>query len=331
MSLSYLCKKCDYQTNKYPNIKKHLNIKKPCKKNLEAYNYSDDQLIIMSLLPLIDNKSIIDEKEIDYLKKSDIIYKNKDELFIKLENIEKNRLKDCIFCNTQFNKIIDLKKHVLIQCFFNELQKKIKNNEDNTKLFDNNLINSLNNSNIANIAEVINNNCTNNNNITNIYLEIKQPVPFDSNWDISKIDQIYKERLIFSNFMYTKLLEEILNNEINLNVIIDKNNDSGIVYKNDIDKYIQMKSKDIVDNTMEKLRKHLIEINDESKTTSILECLQISKQNIEFKHDNYKNNQNIQENVKNLISKIFEEKKDDALNISNSIKNRDLENIEKGF
>ena len=284
----------------------------------------------MSLLPLIDNKSIIDEKEIDYLKKSDIIYKNKDELFIKLENIEKNRLKDCIFCNTQFNKIIDLKKHVLIQCFYNELQKKIKNNEDNTKLFDNNLINSLNNSNIANIAEVINNNCTNNN-ITNIYLEIKQPVPFDSNWDISKIDQIYKERLIFSNFMYTKLLEEILNNEINLNVIIDKNNDSGIVYKNDIDKYIQMKSKDIVDNTMDKLRKHLIEINDESKTTSILECLQISKQNIELKHDTYKNNQNIQENVKNLISKIFEEKKDDALNISNAIKNRDLENIEKGF
>lgn len=131
--------------------------------------------------------------------------------------------------------------------------------------------------------------------------------------------------------MYTKLLEEILNNEINLNVIIDKNNDSGIVYKNDIDKYIQMKSKDIVDNTMDKLRKHLIEINDESKTTSILECLQISKQNIELKHDTYKNNQNIQENVKNLISKIFEEKKDDALNISNAIKNRDLENIEKGF
>jgi len=92
-----------------------------------------------------------------------------------------------------------------------------------------------------------------------------------------------------------------------------------------------MKSKDIVDNTMDKLRKHLIEINDESKTTSILECLQISKQNIELKHDTYKNNQNIQENVKNLISKIFEEKKDDALNISNAIKNRNLENIEKGF
>ena len=131
--------------------------------------------------------------------------------------------------------------------------------------------------------------------------------------------------------MYTKLLEEILNNEINLNVIIDKNNDSGIVYKNDIDKYIKMKCKDIVDNTMEKLKKHLMEINDESQTTSILECLELSKQSIELKHETYKNNQKIQENVKNLISKIFEDKKDDAVNISNVIKNKDLENIEKGF
>ena len=324
MSLYYSCKRCDYQTNKYPHMRKHLNIKKQCNKTVEAYKYSDDQLIIISLLPLLD------EKEIDYLKKSDIIYKNKDKLFIKLEYIEKNKLKNCTFCNKKFNKIIDLKKHILIQCFYNELQKEIKNSE---KQPSNNLINSLNTvNNITNSTEFINNNCNNTTNITNhIYFEIKQPVPFDSQWDISKIDQIYKERLIFSNFMYTKLLEEILNNEINLNVIIDKNNDSGIVYKNDIDKYIKMKCKDIVDNTMEKLKKHLMEINDASQTTSILECLEISKQSIELKHETYKNNQKIQENVKNLISKIFEDKKDDAVNISNVIKNKDLENIEKGF
>ena len=92
-----------------------------------------------------------------------------------------------------------------------------------------------------------------------------------------------------------------------------------------------MKCKDIVDNTMEKLKKHLMEINDASQTTSILECLELSKQSIELKHETYKNNQKIQENVKNLISKIFEDKKDDAVNISNVIKNKDLENIEKGF
>jgi hypothetical protein len=334
MTNNYLCKKCLFKTNHFNDLRRHLNKKKPCEKRLESYNYSDDQLIILSLIPC--NESNID---IDHLKNSNIIFKNKDKLFSAIDFIEKNKLKKCVYCSSEFNKISDLRKHVLTNCFYNELLDEInlKQKEDNN-LLSNNLTNSLNtvstinnnNNNIANSAETINNNCTNNN-ITNIYFEIKQPVPFDGEWDISKIDQIYKERIIFSNFMYTKLLEEILNNEINLNVIIDKNNDSGIVYKNDIDKYIQMKSKDIVDNTMEKLKKHLIEINDASQSTSILECLKISKHNIELKHDTYKNNQKIQENVKNLISKIFEEKKDDALNISNAIQTRDLENIEQGF
>ena len=332
MTSNYLCKKCLFKTNHFNDLRRHLNKKKPCEKRLESYNYSDDQLIILSLLPCNENNI-----NVDHLKNSNIIFKNKDKLFSTIDFIEKNKLKKCVYCSGEFNKISDLRKHVLTNCFYNELLDEINLNQKE-KLLNNNLTNSLNTvnntNNIANSAEVINNNFTNNctnNNITNIYFEIKQPVPFDGEWDVSKIDQIYKERLIFSNFMYTKLLEEILNNEINLNVIIDKNNDSGIVYKNDIDKYIQMKSKDIVDNTMEKLKKHLIEINDESHTTSILECLKISKQNIEHKHNTYKNNQKVNENVKNLISKIFEEKKDDALNISNAIKTRDLENIEKGF
>jgi len=53
---------------------------------------------------------------------------------------------------------------------------------------------------------------------------------------------------MISQFMYTELLEEILKNDINLNVIIDKEKNSGMVYKNNIDKYIQMKLKDIISN-----------------------------------------------------------------------------------
>ena len=301
-------------------MQKHLIKKKQCCKKLEAYNYSEDQLLILSLLP--DDTNNINEQKIDYLKNSNIIYKNKDKLLSMIEYVDKNKLKKCTYCNEEFNKISDLRNHILVTCFYKEIDKETnKDDKSNKEIIingDNNLSNNHN--------HFITNNITN-----NIYIEIKNPVPFDEDWDISKITDDKKASLLISKIMYTGLLEEILKNEINLNIIIDKNNDLGMVYKNNIDQYIQMKSKDIVDNTMEKLRKHLIEINDESKTTSILECLQISKQNIEFKHDNYKNNQNIQENVKNLISKIFEEKKDDALNISNSIKNRDLENIEKGF
>jgi len=68
-----------------------------------------------------------------------------------------------------------------------------------------------------------------------------------------------------SQFMYTELLEEILKNNMNLNVIIDNENDSGIVYKNNIDKYIRMKLKDIVSNTMDKFNFHLNDINSSDK------------------------------------------------------------------
>ena len=49
--------------------------------------------------------------------------------------------------------------------------------------------------------------------------------------------------------MYTKLLEEILKNEINLNVIIEDETNSGLVYKNDDDKYVNMKIHDIIEKS----------------------------------------------------------------------------------
>ena len=113
--------------------------------------------------------------------------------------------------------------------------------------------------------------------------------------------------------MYTGLLEEILKNEINLNVIIDKNNDSGVVYKNDIDKYIKMKSNDIVDNTMKKLKKHLLDINKDCKEVCLTECLDFSKKIIENKHIDYENNININNSVKNCISNIFCKKKENII------------------
>ena len=70
--------------------------------------------------------------------------------------------------------------------------------------------------------------------------------------------------------MYTKLLEEILKNEINLNIIIDKNDNSGMVYKNDIDTYIKMKIKDIIDKTMEKLKNHLLNFIDDANSDKLI-------------------------------------------------------------
>jgi len=322
MSTSYKCKKCLFTDNKFCNMKRHLTKKNSCSKQLEAYRYSEDQLLILSLLPESE-KNI----NLDHLKKSDIIHKNKNLLFDKLNSIDKNKSKKCLFCEEEFQKIYDLKKHLLVNCFINEINKKEETIIDSSiKL---NLENSQNNAEQSHNASSLNthslntshshNTNNNSNNVTNIYFEIKSPTPFDNDWDLSQIDKMKSEHIMFSNFMYSKLLQEILNSEINLNVIIDKGDDSGIVYKNDIDKYIQMKSKDIVDNTMEKLKKHLLDINLKSKDDIEEDCIKLSKRIIEHKHNHYKNNEYIKNNVMDIISKIFNDKKDDAVNLSNKV------------
>ena len=309
MATNYICKKCSFTSENYYTMQKHLNKKKQCLKNLESYNYSDDQLLVLSLLP-VDNNI---EKNIEYLKNSNIIYKNKDKLLSTIEYINKNKIKKCMTCNIEFNKINDLKYHYITSCFYNELTK--QHNQNN--------IISMQNSQLSINSNNITNNITN-----NIYIEINNPIPFDEDWDISKIADDKKTSLLISKIMYTGLLEEILKNEINLNVIIDKNNESGLVYKNDIDQYIQMKSKDIVDNTMNKLHKHLLEINSNNNVSCLEECLKESKKIIIQKYNDYEKNCTTQKIVHDFISNMYENKKENAIKLSKNINN----NIQKeGF
>lgn len=326
---SYICKKCSFRTTHYNDLFRHLNKKKTCLKNLDSYNYSDDQILILTLLPYYEGIHTVNEKDIDYLKDSDILSSNSKELFEIINNIEKNKLKKCNYCNEEFTKINDYKKHIILTCFYKELKKRNKKDDINKPNL--NSINGNNNTN-NNLSTINNNQCTTNiNNITNIYFELKNPIPFDEEWDISMIDKKIQSSFLISKFMYTGLLEEILKNEINLNVIIDKNNNSGIVYKNDIDKYIKMKTNDIVDNTMIKLKKHLLDINKNCKELCLDECLDYSRKIIEKKNIDYQNNININNSVKDCISNIFEKKKQDAIKISNNIKNTEEYELNKGF
>jgi len=284
----YSCKKCMFNANNFNDIKRHFYKKKECKRNIYSMSNSNDYLFILSLLQDNDNNNIIKEK-LDYLNNSNnIIYKNKDKLFQDIFNIEKNKNKKCIYCNKEFNKILDLKEHILMNCFYDQIKKE---NIDNS--FD-----------------------------KNIYLEKKSPIPFDNDWDLSKIDIYVKKNLVCYNFMYSKLLEEILKNEINLNVIINKNTNTYIVYKNNIDQYIQMNLNDIIDNIMYKLKKHLLEINNTLKGDILIECIEISRNIIEKKYNSYKNNKIIQNSVKEIILKIYED-----INFDNEI----MKNIHKGF
>ena len=300
MNRNYSCKICDeYCSNHVSQISKHLLKKKQCMSSIKSFNYSNDQLIILSLIPNKDIDNInIKINNID--KNNNIISKNKLELLDNIKLIDRQKLKKCTLCNNQFSKISELKEHLLIECFYKS-KKEVSNNIQIS------IIDSNNNS-----------NNTINNITNNIYLNIKNPVPFDENWNISNIDN--KDKIIFSKIMYTNLLTEILKNEINLNVIIDKDNDSGIVYKNDIDKYIKMKSEDIIDKTMLKLKEHLLSINNDSCDYYLKDFLSMSKKVIEKKYDDYiENNDNLKDNVSNIIKNIYNIKKDNALEISKTV------------
>jgi len=328
MTISYKCNRCgDFESNLYGDMKKHLTRKNCCIKNGRYAFLSDDQMLCLSILPYHNNKHILEENEIDKLKNSNIIYKNKNELFTELKNIETHKIKYCKYCNQIFEFTTDLKKHIIISCFRHKFQNRNEDLFTKTNSFESSLnapINTLYNQNdIKTINNTTNNN---NNNNTNIYFDIKQEtlVPFDKEWDISKISLGDKSRFMISQFMYTELLEEILKNELNLNVIIDRDNESGMVYKNDIDKYIEMKVKDIISNTMDKLNIHLNDINKNEKN-ALKEIKTFSRQIINKKHNDYKNNEIIKEGVIKCMTNIYETKKEEASNMAKNM----VRNIEE--
>jgi len=331
MSINYKCHRCcKYETCFFNDMKKHYSRKYLCCSSQSSILYSSDQILCLSLIPFNENIHKIDLSEVEHLKKSNIIDRNKKELFEELKNIEKNNIKICKYCNKDFYLITELKKHFIIDCFYNHIKniedyeksKKLNNIDVNSQcnnVYNNPDINTLNNT---------TNNTTNNNNNINIIIDPTKtkntPIPFDDEWDISKISKGDKTSLIVSQFMYTELLEEILKNDINLNVIIDKENDSGMVYKNNVDKYIQMKLKDIISNTMYKLNTHLNDIN-KNDTRSFHDIIKFSRQMINKKYNDFKNSDEIQKGVKKCMSTIYDNRKDNAIIMAKNIIDDDIE------
>jgi hypothetical protein len=324
MSEKYICRRCNYSTDRGSDIKRHIFKKISCIKNINSMKMSDDQIIVLSILPYNKN-NLIEEHEIEHLNNSDVIIKNKIEFFELINDIDKNRIKICKYCNLGYSNINDLKKHIILQCFYKDILKKKTDND-----IINNSHNSINYSNITgNNNNNINNNTNNNTNITNynIFLGGQSPIPpipFDDKWDISKINDTFTASILNSKYMYSQLLREILENEINLNVIIDKDSNSGLVYKNDIDKYIRMKSSDIVNNTMDKLKDQLLEINKKDQT-QYEEVIDFSRKMITKKHIDYNKDVMLNKNVNHLMSNIYNEKKDKATKIFTALLETDNE------
>ena len=307
----YMCIRCDsYECKNFIDIKKHCLRKNPCKKKSDVILLSDDQILVMSLLPYYNDIHNIELTDLEHLSKSKLLDKNKKDLFNEIDVIEKQKDKKCKYCNEEYSLISDLKKHVITKCFFNELSKNISNNSINNEIVNN--INS--NNSISNSYNTINSNNTTNN--YNIYLNI--PIPFEDDWDITKIPQSEKQAIMISQFMYRRLLQSILDNEKNSNVIIDKDKDLGMVYMNHNKKYIQMKSNEIVEQTMNKLNSQLNEINENDKD-SLKTIKKYSKKMINKKFDDYKKNKDIKKEVQDIVCNIYDENNEKAYKMAKNI------------
>ena len=268
---------------------KHFNKKKRCQQTVESIKYSDDDIFKLSFIPYTEECNINNMTDVPDIKK---IKKTKQEIFDELKNIHINHVKECTFCNKSFDKIKFLRKHIISECNAIEIVKQ----------------------DILNINNITINVITNNN--------ISPPslVSFDKNWDTSHLNYETKLQLFLSTIKYTKTLEYILKNDVNLNVLIDKDNEYGFTYNESVNlnKINKMKVSDIIDESILKIYNHLkdfsTEINLNDNFLINKEFLNIEKDNIEKKYKDFYDNKNTKKNVEifvtNMFSNINEKTKD---------------------
>lgn len=217
-----------------------------------------------------------------------VMYKKNDDL--SDINECNNKSNYCIKCDKYFYHKSNLNKH---------LKKNICDKKDQKN-------------NVQNIG-VQNNIINNNQKIINININYLKG--FDEDWDVSKIDDKKKGEILLSNSKFSKTLENILKNDVNLNVILN-NDDIGMVYKNEKNKYEPMKNKDIIELSMEKVYKHLKDFYREIMKNNINDLSETSLKNelveLEKKYSKFFRLEEAQNIVKNSFTQIYNTHKQDA-------------------
>ena len=325
------CFRCGYRTKSRTCMKNHFNKKKKCELKLEYLKYNEDQVFRLSFIPykdalntviseLEDSENIEDADNIDNIN-SKIVNKTQSEILDIIKNIHSAHEKKCPFCNEQFTKQMKLKTHILSFC------KNIKiKNEDEMNNKNDSVVNNITYQNTQN---------TQNNIIFNFYTPDgtkKSIIPFNEKWDTSHISDEAKIKLFLSTIKYTKVLEYILKNEVNLNVLLDKNSESGYVYNND--KIQKMKISDIIEQSMDKLNAHLEDFSKDILNNDIFNInkaiIQNECSNCEKKTYDFHNDENIKKNVETYLSTIYLQNEGKIKeNFTNLIGDKD--SIEIGF
>lgn len=338
--MNYECKRCFHRTKQKIEMKRHLERKNKCIiKNVKNLKYNEKELYDMSLEKIKNNEinNILDEvntfensntfKVSDNIEVSDIFEKlNIDDysnIFKVVDNIKVSNIfeKSSIGEDLNSHNIFENSSNINSTNLDNCENKYICNNCNSSFHNRSNLNRHFKNCNYKKVINITNNTLNNNTlnqNIININLNI--PRSFDEDWDISKIDKTLRNMLLLSNMKYTKTLEHILDNDTNLNVIINDESNSGIVYINSSEKFKPMSIDDIIDKSMDKLHKQLnsfyIDLKDE-KNELLLDddILNTVKDTTDRKYESFKNNKYINEKVKEFITNIYNNKRHETLKI----------------
>lgn len=352
----YECARCNYKVRRNSDMIRHLERKKKCIKNMDSYKMNDDEIYKVSLIlhksiinsnteqyvnDIIENiipnntinDNIINDIKINDIKINDIKIDDITIDNIKIDDIKinenennnkntKNKDITCLFCSKKFTRNDNLKKHLAKYCKKNLDDKKVNNIFIDNKHIENKHIDNqhIKNNHIENthIENKTNNIIIINPNNYNIQ-------PFDNNWTTEHIDSYIRQVILLSDNKYTNLLDEILKNKDNLNVIIDKDSSYGLVYKNDTDLYVNMKVKEIIEKSIEKLYTQLNIFYSDLISNDVIKVnpkiIETEKQILDNKFENFCNDNTIKDVVSELLTNIYEKKQSEALNIAEKVIN----------
>ena len=303
MTVKYVCKKCSFTSILKSDMKRHLTRKKKCIPDfIEKYQISDEQNLKESLIPIYNfNKEILDNC---------IECKKCGKFFVSDKNLNLHSMNYC-------------KNNIVNPDISNVLNESLIQNISIDKLIiDNSVDNSVDNS-ISNIT----NNIINFNPILNIHLQELRD--FKNDWKTDHITDIVKKVIFMCQHKFTNFLTEVLKNNENNNVILDKNSINGYVY-NKSKMIFEVMSKDIIiDETFDKLKKQLIDL---SYNAAIIEPYSMENsdirkvvRDIKTKYNTYKTcNKKKKQVIDNLFTNIYDNNKVESAknysNIKNSIK-----------
>jgi hypothetical protein len=340
MTVCYICKRCEYKSSLKADMRRHLDRKKKCSLNIiENGDMTFKQIYLESLQPIYEynndlptnnsinnsNNSINNSNnEIDSENILNITEIN--DISEESSNTSK-KLVTCHDCNKCFVSVKNLNFHKKNYC---KNDKQNSTDEQNTHLNTKNNItyndNSINNSVTNNISvdnltiNNTNNTIININPILNINL-----LDFKEEWKTDHMSDLVKKVVFACQNKFSSFLIEILKNNDNNNVVLDKNSINGYIFNKEKMEF-EMKDKDyIIQETVEKLKNQLLDLTcDVIKEPFALGNNDIRKcqRDIKTKYKNYKDcNKKKKKEIDNVFVNIYDKNKKESIKHYKTLKN----------